>query len=152
MLRDFVLEPDVFIYFVTMRGLQFIGFDQQNNGSIIEAQIMSLDAFGDTVIIISDSDPTFSKVCNVTAGLCQSTISVYMGMQPITDILTFRKSKQPLPGMVFMYRYMYMYMLYIYFELCPYTCACLQYNVMVPSEFEVCMTLCTCIMFSRRKS
>ena len=152
MLRDFVLEPDVFIYFVTMRGLQFIGFDQQNNGSIIEAQIMSLDAFGDTVIIISDSNPTFSKVCNVTARLCQSTISVYVDMQPITDILTFRKSKQPLPGMVFMYRYMYMYMLYIYFELCPHTCVCPQYNVMVPSEFEVCMTLCTCIMFSRRKS
>ena len=103
MLRDFVLEPDVFIYFVTMRGLQFIGFDLQNNGSIIEAQILLLDAFDDTVLILSDSNPTFSKVCNVTVEQCQSTISVYTGMQPITDVLTFRKSKQPLAGTVFMY-------------------------------------------------
>ena len=103
MLLDFVLEPDVFIYFVTMRGLQFIGFDLQNNGSIIEALILSLDAFDDTVLIFSNSNPTFSKVCNVTGGLCQTTISVYMDGQPITGVLTFRKSKQPLAGTVFMY-------------------------------------------------
>lgn len=138
MLQDFALEPDVFIYFVTMRGLHFIGFDQQNNGSIDEAQVMSLDAFGDTVVVISDSDPIFSKVCNVTAGLCQSTISIYMDEDsPITDVLTFRKSKQPLPGMVFLYMYIiytvYMYVIHVCictFEFCPYTytctCACTQ--------------------------
>ena len=102
MLLDFVLEPDVFIYFVATRGLQYIGFDQQNNGSIIEAQISSLDAFGDTVLIISDS---YLQVCNATVGTCQSNVSLYTGGQPITDVLTFRKSKQPLPGTVVMYMY-----------------------------------------------
>lgn len=115
MLIDFVLEPDVFIYFVTMRGLQFIGFDQQNNGSINEAQIMSLDAFGDAVVIISDSDPIFSKVCNVTERGCESLVSFYDDENfPITDVLTFRKSKQPLPGMVFMYMY----------NMCIHLCSC----------------------------
>lgn len=97
-LTDFVLEPDVFIYLIDNRTLHFIGFDKQNNGSVGDSiRAMFVESFGDATVTIIDN---FAVLCNVTSSSCPVSATTYPGDEPpIDDILVFRKSKQPLPGM-----------------------------------------------------
>ena len=93
-LIDFVLEPDVFIYFVADNTLYYIGFDKQNNGSFGGNNPMLLESFGEILVTVTG---TLGVRCNVTAGQCLFAFTQYDGNN-IEDILVFRKSKQPLPG------------------------------------------------------
>ena len=97
-LVDFVLEPDVYIYLADQQGIQFIGFDQQTNGSIAASNLAQLESYGDAIITIFNS--VFVRFCNATTVECDSSVIIYMNLEypDINDILTFRKSKQPLPG------------------------------------------------------
>ena len=92
---DFVLEPDVFIYFIAENTVHYIGFDQQNNGSIMGNNAMLLESFGEIIVTVTNN---FGVRCNATAGKCEFNLAVYNGNNNIEDILVLRKSKQPLPG------------------------------------------------------
>lgn len=94
---DFVLEPEVFIYFTADQVVQFVGFDMENNGTIADSGAMLLESFGDATVIILNN---ITRVCNATTQTCLSLASEYVDeVYPnIDDIVVFRKSKQPLPG------------------------------------------------------
>lgn len=89
---DFVLEPNVFIYFITENTVHYIGFDKQNNGSLIQNNVKLVESFGETAVTISGN---FAVMCDVPSGLCSANFVPYMGGN-IDDILVLRKSKQPL--------------------------------------------------------
>ena len=89
---DFVLEPDVFIYFITEDTVHYVGFDKQNNGSFNVLNVMLVESFGETAVTISGIAAT---VCDVPAGPCPGSIVVH-NRGNIDDILVLRKSKQPL--------------------------------------------------------
>ena len=95
---EFVLEPEVFIYFTADQVVQFVGFDKENNGTIEGSEAMFLESFGDAAVIIFNN---IARICNATTQSCPSSVaSVYNDVDYpiIDDILVFRKSKQPLPG------------------------------------------------------
>ena len=95
---DFVLEPEVFIYFTADQVVQFVGFDKENNGTIEGSEAMFLESFGDATVVIFNN---ITRLCNATTQTCPfSVASLYSDeVYPIIDdILVFRKSKQPLPG------------------------------------------------------
>ena len=96
-LRDFVLEPDVFIYFIDNESLHYVGFDKQNNGSI-PLNATFVESFGEVTVTITNN---VALKCNTSTDDCSSQVAVYLSaVYPvIDDILVFRKSKQPLPGM-----------------------------------------------------
>ena len=91
---DFVLEPDVFIYFIAENTVHYIGFDQQNNGSIMGNNAMLLESFGEIIVTVTNN---ISVRCSATAAKCEFNLALYNGNN-IEDILVLRKSKQPLPG------------------------------------------------------
>lgn len=106
---DFVLEPEVFIYFIADQAVQFVGFDKQNNGTIEDSNAMLLESFGDTTVIINNN---LTRMCSATMQRCNSNSDRYEDdIYPnIDDILVFRKSKQPLPGIWLAYVYKYINM------------------------------------------
>ena len=91
---DFVLEPDVFIYFIADQVVQFVGFDKENNGTIEGSEAMFLESFGDATVVIFNNS---TRICNATTQTCSPLYhdEIYSNTD---DILVFRKSKQPLPG------------------------------------------------------
>jgi hypothetical protein len=91
---DFVLEPDVFIYFIAENTVHYIGFDKQNNGSIMGNIAMLLESFGEIIVTVTDN---IGVRCDATAGECDFNLAPYIGNN-IEDILVLRKSKQPLPA------------------------------------------------------
>ena len=102
MLQDFVLEPSIFIYFISSIGLQSTGFDKQNGGNLSANSIRfatSLEAFVEAIVTLtfSDGDNIF-RICRISTEECESTVSFYAGNESVIDISAFRKSKQPLPG------------------------------------------------------
>ena len=92
-LLDFVLEPDVFIYYIADSAIHFVGFDKQNNGTIEESNAMLVESFGDVTVGIHLDE---ARRCNATTRDCFTT-PANVG-RPVNDILVFRKSKQPLPS------------------------------------------------------
>ena len=100
LLLDFVLEPSIFIYFISSIGLQSTGFDQQNGGNLSDESIRfatSLEAFVEAIVTVTVSGgENLFRICSISAK-CQSTLSFYPG-ESVIDISAFRKSKQPLPG------------------------------------------------------
>ena len=95
-LVDFVLEPDVFIYFISGGVVNFIGFDKQNHGSISTATGMLVESFGEKTLSYS----TFAQACSAETGTCLQHIEMFMddSFSLIDDMLVFRKAKQPLPS------------------------------------------------------
>ena len=98
-LVDFVLEPDVFVYFITDNTVHYIGFDKQNNGSIIPAAGMLVESFGEHTVSYYDM-LSFARTCNAETGMCSAHVEMFsdISFRDIDDILVFRKAKQPLPG------------------------------------------------------
>ena len=92
---DFVLEPDVFIYFIAENTVHYIGFDQQNNGSIMGNNAMLLESFGEIIVTVTNN---IGVRCSATAAKCEFNLALYNSNNNIEDILVLRKSKQPLPG------------------------------------------------------
>ena len=101
MTENFVLEPSVFIYFTKGDSLQYISFDLENNGSIdnISPNIEYLESFDESVVIVQNLTEVglAFRLCEISDSMCPTTLLSFS--QPIQDILTFRRSKQPLPGM-----------------------------------------------------
>ena len=127
-LVDFVLEPDVYIYLASQQGIEFIGFDQQTNGSIDASNLAHLESYGDAIVTVFSN--MFVRICNSSTVVCDLSVVPYMNSEypAISDILTFRKSKQPLPGTLYV--------------LCIYTCTC-------PCIYNVHYILgCTGIMYN----
>lgn len=91
-LLDFVLEPDVFIYFIADNAIHFVGFDKQNNGTIEDSNAMLLESFGDSTVSILANN---ARMCNATTRMCSQTLAT---VGTITDLVVFRKSKQPFPS------------------------------------------------------
>ena len=91
-LLDFVLEPNVFIYFIADNAIHFVGFDKQNNGTIEDSNAMLLESFGDATVSIIDNN---ARRCNATTRTCSQIVAT---VGTITDLLVFRKSKQPFPS------------------------------------------------------
>ena len=91
-LLDFVLEPNVFIYYIADSAIHFVGFDKQNNGTIEDSNAMLLESFGDSTVGILANN---ARRCNATTRTCSQTPAT---VGTITDLLVFRKSKQPFPS------------------------------------------------------
>ena len=105
-LVDFVLEPDVYIYLADQQGIQFIGFDQQTNGSIAASNLAHLESYGDAIVTVFNN--MLVRFCNSSTVMCDDSV-VNSEYPAISDILTFRNSKQPLPGTLYIVRTVYMY-------------------------------------------
>ena len=96
-LVDFVLEPDVFIYFISGGIVNFIGFDKQNYGSISTApDSMLVESFGEKTVSYS----AFAQACSAETGMCLQHLEMFVdsSLSLVDDMLVFRKAKQPLPG------------------------------------------------------
>ena len=108
-LVDFVLEPDVYIYLADQQGTQFIGFDQQTNGSIAASNLAHLESYGDAIVPVFSN--MFVRFCNSTTVECDGSAVPYVNSQypDISDILTFRNSKQPLPGTLYIVHTVYIH-------------------------------------------
>ena len=101
-LIDFVLEPDVFIYFISDNTLHYIGFDKQNNGTIMSSNSMLVEAFGELAVIFTQLQQiSTASMCSTEDNDCSDTLAVLPNefLPFIDDAIVFRKSKQPLPGM-----------------------------------------------------
>lgn len=109
-LVDFVLEPDVFIYFISNNDLYYVGFDKENNGTIINSGSELVEAFGALTVIFTSEGLPRARMCSSVTNDCAATLALFHEdlMPFIDDAIVFRKSKQPLPGML-----MYSICLYI---------------------------------------
>ena len=144
LLLDFVLEPDVFIYFTDGDSLYFIGFDKQNNGSIMKSNQILVESFGEVTVTITPTEMgPYAVMCNATASACSDAPAEYTGADVINDILVFRKSKQPLPGMyncVHMHVCVRLYLVsYEYFVLCTHVH---MYKFMQLHHHTLLMSVC----------
>ena len=100
-LVDFVLEPGVFIYLISNNNLNYVGFDKENNGTIMNSGSELVEAFGElTVIFTSAGFIPRARMCSTVTNECASTAAQFHDdlMPFIDDAIVFRRSKQPLPG------------------------------------------------------